>query len=136
MLQTSLHLLERVRLAAVSIHLRPSCNSGLYVVPARKRQDLFLEHPIVSSCVRSGTDDRHFPGQDVKKLRKLVNVGTPQNATHPRNARIMSYDLFEVAPILQGRHGAKLKHSYGPVVVSVPLLTKKDRTRRIEFDCQ
>src|SRR5262249_33136471 len=74
MLQTPLHLLQRVCLAAAPIHLCPSCNPGLYVVPARKRQDLFLEHPIVSSCMRPGTDDRHFPGQDVKKLWKLVNV--------------------------------------------------------------
>src|SRR5262249_33631736 len=136
MLQTTLHLLERVRLAAAPIHLRPSCNPGPYVVPARKWQDLFLEHPIVSSCMRPGTNDRHFSRQDVKKLWKLVNVSRPQNATHPRNARVMSYDLFEVAPILQSRHGTKLKHSYSPVVVAVPPLPKKDRTRRIEFDCQ
>src|SRR5262249_15278961 len=131
-----LHLLERVRLAAAPIHLGPSCNAGLYVVPARKRHDLFLEHPIVISCMRPGTNDRHFSRQDVKKLWKFVNVSTSQNATHPRNALSMSEDMLEVAPILQTRHGAKFKHSNGPVVVSVPPLPKKDRTRRIEFDCQ
>src|SRR5678810_591738 len=74
------HLLDRVGLAAVSVHLGPAGDAGLDLVRDR---------------VRPRADDAHAALQDVEELRQLVERVAAQEGAERRDPRVVARRLAD-----------------------------------------
>src|SRR5262245_56212765 len=84
--------------------------------------------------MRARSNDRHFATKNIDQLRKLIDVRATQECADSRNPVIISHCLYELPAVIALRHGAKLKHFDGLVVVTVPRLTKQNGTARVQLD--
>src|SRR3954451_19938227 len=88
MLDPALHLIERLGLAAETVHLRPSGDARLHAVPRQVTVDPGCEVLVMWYGVRAWPDQRHLPLQHIQQLGQFVEAGSAQNFSHPRYAGI------------------------------------------------
>ena len=89
MLYTGAHFLERVGLTTEPIHLSPARNAWLDVMTSRESGDPAFKHLIVPDGVRTWSDNRHVPPDDIEELREFVDVRSPQYPSYARDSRII-----------------------------------------------
>ena len=135
-LHTTLHFLERIGVAAIAVDLSPAGNAGLDVMATKKRRNQLCKHLVLRGRVWTRPDERHAAGQDIDQLRKLIDIGMAQEASHAGHSWIVSDDRFEIIALLRHGHRSEFKDANGLVVVAVPCLAKQHRTARIELDSE
>src|ERR1041385_8126464 len=69
---TLFHLVDRVRFAAPAVHLGPTRDSGLDLVPEHVTVDFRPVDLVVSDCMWARSDDAHVSRQHLKELGQFV----------------------------------------------------------------
>src|SRR5688572_5702517 len=82
--------------------------------------------------LRPGPDQAHVAFHDVDQLWKLIDLGGPEQASHPRHARVASARNGGTGNSSSGSHGSKLVKLESTEVTADALLDKQNVTWRIE----
>ena len=75
----------------------------------------------------AGTNEAHVAFEDVEKLRKLVQVGRPEEPADRGDSRVISGNQVN-ALVRPDLHGSELVHRELPCLPSYPSLPKDDGT--------
>ena len=84
------HELDSLRLAAESVHLRPTRDPGPHVMAEGIVTDVALVLVVMSERVRPRTYNRHLAFEHIEELRQFVDAGTTQDAPKHRHTMIIS----------------------------------------------
>src|SRR5882672_203048 len=85
------------------------------------------------SLLRPGADHRHLTAQDIQELGKLVEAGSAQEPTNPRDDQAGFLDLERIGRSLDS-HRPKLEHREWAACFSNPILSEEGWAVRIEPD--
>src|SRR5579872_2841652 len=102
------HLLQGLGLAAQSIDLGETRDSGPHLVADHVSIDELTVELIMSDGMRPRPDQAHLPLQHVQELRQLIEGGYAQESAHAGYPRVPLARLGDDRAVLLHPHGAEL----------------------------
>ena len=127
-LDPSLHLVERIGLAARAVNLRPARNPGLNVVTERVFLDDGSEVAFMRRGVRPRPHQRHVAKEHIEQLGQFVNAVPAQPTADPRDPFVALLRLLNDVAVFHDGHGAELEDPERAPVEAVPRLPEQRRT--------
>ena len=124
-----LHVAKPGRAAARAIDLRPAGDAGLDQMAQAIIRDPRRIIFVMGDGVRARPHQRHVAGQDIQKLRQLIQAGDAQKFAHPGDARIALAGLHHLGAVLQHMHGAEFVDVEDFAVPADAPLAEEGRTR-------
>ncbi|MCY1546645.1 hypothetical protein D9M68_826510 [compost metagenome] len=133
MLDTLLHLVQRIGLTSPTIHLRPAGNTRLDFMAKHVTVDLRTILLVMRHRVRARPDNGHIPKQHIDELRQFIQRSAADKGAHPGNAIVVARGLDHIRTILHHPHAAELPDLDRSSIDAVTLLTEENRPRGTEF---